>query len=1005
MTCPRCKAPAPETAKFCAECGATLSRAASVPDAERRLLTVLFCDLVGSLALSARLDPEVLRDLVQSYQRACAAVIQKFEGHIAQYLGDGILAYFGYPLAHEDDAHRAGRSGLAIVEAVRRLDAQWKADRGVDVHVRVGIHTGLVVIGEIGSGAQREQLATGEAPNVAARIQGIAAPDTVVMSHATYGLVRGYFKAEDLGAVDLKGVARPLPVVRIVSETGIVDRLDASRAEGLSGFVGRAREMGTLTDRWRAAVKGETQTVHLRGEAGIGKSRHLLELKDRLKGQDISVLEGQCSPYYRNSAFHPIIELMEQRYGFTRDMPDGEKLDRLRDRVKALGLADPAEAFTLLANLHSIPLPADHPPLRISPQRQRRRLIETLRDMAVGLARLGPTLLIVEDLHWAEPSTLEWLEELIATVHDSPLLIVLTFRPGFTPPWPPGPTITDVELDPLSDDDGRRIVRALIGAVSLPDAIIHRVLERAGGNPLFVEEVTKSVIEAGALGAGATPSSAMVDSFIPPTVQQSLLARIDRLGPAKALAQVAAVTGNEFSYRLLRAVASMSDDSLHDSLDRLVDAELLFQKGDRPDASFRFKHALIHDTVYQSLVRPRREEHHSTTARILIEQFPDLAEGRPELVAHHLHQSGRPADSIPYWQRAGERAAQRSAYREARSHLTQALELARSLPPSAEQVQYELALSITLGPILMATEGYSDPAVESTYRRAHEICLQIGETPQIVPVLFGLWAFYVVRGNLATARALGEQIVRLAALTGDSGIVLESRVVMGVTLYFLGELEASRAQLEMGLSVYDPAQHRAHATVFGQEPGMASHIYLAKACWMLGDTAAAERHRAEASRIARETEHHQTTAFCLAYEGLVTHWSGDRAATAAIADRLDALADEQGFPIWKACAEVLSGWVAASEGRSADGITLIDSGIARWTAAGTNLYTPYWFGLLAMAELDAGPSRAADALAHAEHALELELSGEERVMLPQLHRIHGDVVRRTSALSQSGLSA
>lgn len=989
MICPSCKASIADGSKFCPECGqrivAATSATPAAADAERRHITVLFCDLVGSLELSRRLDPEDLRELVRSYQGACAEVVERFEGHIAQYLGDGILMYFGYPRAHEDDAVRATRTGLAIVEAVKALSEEWTRTRGIDVRVRVGIHTGLTVVGDMGGGTRHEQLATGEAPNIAARLQGVAEPGTVVISDSTRRLVRGYFRCEDLGTRTLSGVPQPMPVTRVIEATGADTRLGAAAEAGLTSFVGRRRELEFLLSRWSLVQDGYVQVVLVRGEAGIGKSRQLLELRERLADEEPTVLEAQCSPYYTASAFHPIIEMVDRRLGLPAAATNDERFERLRVGLTGAGVDD-AESLALLAVLHGVAMPAATKSLKITPQRQRRRTIEMLRSMIVGTARQTPTLLIVEDLHWADPSTLDTLDDIVAVTQGAKLLVVMTFRPDFAPPWSTSDNVAELNLARLNDGEAERLIGSVTGEWRLPETVVRRIVSRADGNPLFVEEMTKAVVEAGLAdsGGGQELSRESTENLIPATLQDSLIARLDRLGPSKAVAQLASAVGREFSFDLLQAVAATPEPELRASLSKLVDAELL-QTGDRlPSPRYRFKHALIQDAAYQSILRAKRQEIHVRIAQVLADRFPEDMASHPEVAAHHLTAAGKTAQAVPLWIKAGDLASQRSANQEAAAHLRRALELARTLPDGAERVQAELTIQIMLGPILMATKGYAHPDVEATYRRARDICEAIGETPQVVPVLFGLWAYYVVGGQLRTARNLGEQILRLVPALGDSGLVLEAHVVLGVTLYFLGELEAAKAQFQSAIEVYDPAQHRVHAMIFGQEPGMASHIYLAKTLCLLDDADGAEHHRAEAARIARETEHHHTSAFCMMYDAVVQQFLGKARETMSLTDRLLTLSEEQGFPIWHSGAEVLKGWALAALGQLDAGIALMTDGIEHWKATGTTLYTPYWLSLLALAEAEGGQRDAA--LRRIDAAIQLEQAGEERLATALLQR-------------------
>jgi predicted ATPase len=891
-----------------------------------------------------------------------------------------------------------------VVAALQVLAEEWKKRHRIDVRVRVGVHTGLVVVGEVGSGSHREHLAVGETPNVAARVQEIAGPGAVLVSQTTHRLTRGYFTWVSGGVHKLKGLESPIALHRALGETGAEGRLEAADAATLTPFVGRSGETDLLLTEWESAKQGARQAVIIRGDAGIGKSRHVRELVVRLASDDPDVLLCRCSAYHQASAFHPIIELVERRLGLTPAMPAAEKLERLQLRAKALGLADPGEATALIAALISVPVP-EALTLKVTPQRQRRRTIETLCQIVEALAGSRPALLVVEDLHWVDPSTRDLLDELVRRPVPARLLVVLTARSDYAPSWTEPSRVRELDLLRLDETTARAIIGSITAGRALPDPVVARIIDRAEGIPLYVEEITKAVLESGALVAqeGRYELAGEVsDRLIPDTVLDLLLARIDRLGPAKGVAQLASAIGREFTYRLLRAITGASDDELRFSLDRLVDAGVVFKSGESSGARYTFRHALFQDAAYQSLLRATRREIHGKIARALVEEFPDIVATRPELAAHHLTASGRAAEAIPYWQKAGERAVQRSANLEAASHLSTALALTKGLPEGAEKLQFELALQITLGPILMATRGYANPDVAVTYQRAREICVTLGDTPQIVPVLFGLWAYYVVRGDLQTAKDLCEQILRLVHGAQDSGILLEAHVVFGVTLYFIGDLPAARRHLESATALYDPAQHRVHALIFGQEPGMASNIYLAKTLAVMGDAAGAERHRAVAARIASETHHHHTSAFCMVYETFVKHLARDIEATIAIADRTIALSEEQGFPIWKAGAQVLKGFALTERGDLAAGVALMRLGIDAWTATGTNLYTPYWLGLLSQAELAAGdPARAWEDV---ERGLRLAIDGGEGITLAELHRLHAGAVQAGGDTSSSPAS-
>jgi class 3 adenylate cyclase len=619
--------------------------------AERRQLTVLFCDLVDSTALSSCLDPEDLREVVRAYQATCAEVIQRFEGHVAQYLGDGLLVYFAYPQAHEDDAQRAIRVGLGMVEAMRTLNSRLRQRQGVRLAIRVGIHTGLVVVGEIGGGARQEQLALGDTPNLAARLQGLAAPDTVVISAATQRLTQGYFTFHDLGLHRPKSVAMPLQVYQVVGATQVQHRLDITTPRGLTPLVGREPEVGLLRDRWAQVQAGRGHVVVLSGEAGIGKSRLVQVVKDELIGPTALRIEYRCSPYHQHSAFYPVIAHLERVLAWRQDDTPADRLRKLEEAVRPYPLPL-AEVIPLFAALLAVPLPASYAPLTLPPQRQKQKTLEALLTWLLVLTERQPLLLVVEDLHWIDPSTLEFLSLLVDQGPTARLLTLLTCRPEFQPPWGLRTHLTPMTLQRLLQSQVEEMIARVTGGKALPPEVVAQLVARTDGVPLFVEELTKTVLESGLLRetqghyalTGPLPPLA-----IPATLHNSLMARLDRLETVKAVAQLGAVLGRTFAYELLQAVSPLEEATLQHSLRQLVDAELVYQRGVPPQAAYTFKHALIQDAAYQSLLRSTRQQYHQRIAQVLAAQFPEIAESQPELVAHHYTEAGCNAQAVAYW--------------------------------------------------------------------------------------------------------------------------------------------------------------------------------------------------------------------------------------------------------------------------------------------------------------------------------------------------------------------
>jgi class 3 adenylate cyclase len=722
-----------------------------VPEAERRQLTVLFCDLVDSTVLASQLDPEEWREVVRAYQDTCAKVIGRFEGHIAQYLGDGLLVYFGYPQAHEDDAQRAVRAGLGMVEAVGQLNSRLERAREVHLSVRLGIHTGLVVVGEMGGGTRQEQLALGETPHIAARLQGVAAPNTMVISAITYQLLRGFFACQSLSTPSLKGIAQPLEVYQVLYESTARGRLEAAGSTGLTPLVGREQEVGLLLERWTQVKDGLGQVVLLSGEAGIGKSRLVQVLTEQVAAEPQAWLTPcQCSPYYQNSALYPMIDLLERVVlQLARDESPQQKLLKLEGFLVQYGFLLP-EAVPLFASLLSLPLSSSYAPLNISPEQQKQRTLQAILTLLLRRAAQQPVLLVMEDLHWVDPTTLELLSLLVDQGPTARLLALLTYRPDFRLPWTGRSHLTQVTLSRLPKRQAAEMADRVARGKTLPPEVVEQVVAKTDGVPLFVEELTKMVLESGMLQEGEERyelTGPLPPLAIPTTLHDSLMARLDRLAAVKALAQLGATLGREFSYELLQAVSPWDEGTLHRGLQQLVAAEFLYQQGLPPQATYRFKHALIQDAAYQSLLKSTRQQYHQHIAQVVEARFPTICETQPEWLAHHDTQAGLHEPAIGYWQLAGQQASDRSANQEAISHFTTGIELLQTLPETPQRTQHALSLHTALGAALQRTKGLAAPEVEQVYTQARALCQQVGETPELVPVLLGLWRFYNLRSQ------------------------------------------------------------------------------------------------------------------------------------------------------------------------------------------------------------------------------------------------------------------
>jgi class 3 adenylate cyclase/tetratricopeptide (TPR) repeat protein len=952
-----------------------------VPEAERRQLTVLFCDLVDSTRLARQFDPEDWRDIVRAYQQACAEVIQRFDGYIAQYLGDGLLVYFGYPQAHEDDAQRASLTGLGILDAMGPLNARLEQERGIRLAVRVGVHTGPVVVGAMGGGGRQEQLALGDTPNIAARLQGLAAPNTVVVSTATLGLIEGFFTYQTLGEPPLKGVDEPLRVYQLLAESGAQTRLDVVTPRGLTSLVGREQEVGLLLERWAQSTEGRGQVVLLSGEAGIGKSRLVEVLRERVGREGTTWLTFRCSPYHMNSALYPVITHLQRVLQLRPEETPAEQLERLERALQATRLPL-AEAVPLLAALLSVPLAERYPSLDWSPQKQKQKTQEALVAWLLAEAERQPVLAVWEDLHWADPSTLEWLGLVLDQTPTAPLCTLLTYRPEFPPPWAPRSYLTQLTLSRLTRPQVEEMIQRITGGKRLPAEVVRQMVAKTDGVPLFVEELTKTVLEAGWLQeqedhytlTGPLPALA-----IPATLQDALRARLDRLTDGKAVAQLGAVLGRTFSYELLRAVSPLDELVLWRGLVQLVQAEVLYQRGMPPQATYMFKHALLQEAAYQSLLRSTRQHYHQRIAQVLEVRFPELCETQPELLAHHYTEAGLHAPAISYWQRAGQRAVERSANLEAISHLTRGLEALTTLSDTPERAQQELTLQLALGSPLFMTRGRTASEVENAYLRAYELCQQVGDDLQRFSALAGLWRFYAAQARLRTAHERAEQCFVLAQRTNDPALLQAAHQALGSTLFFLGELPAARQHLAQGIALYAPQSSHSMAFSSGTDPGVACLARQSWTLWLLGYPDRALARSREALALARETMHAYSLSLALSHAAVLHAWRAEVQTVLEYADVLIEFASEQGFVRWLGNGMCARGWALVEQGTTPEGIEQLRQGLAN---RGQNVGQTHFLAMLVegywkTGQADPGLHWLAEALAtvqrSAEHYYEAEL--------------------------------
>jgi class 3 adenylate cyclase/tetratricopeptide (TPR) repeat protein len=947
------------------------SAAEAPSEAERRQVTVLFCDMVGSTALSGTVDPELLGGLIRRYQDAVAGAIGRFGGFVAKFMGDGVLAYFGFPRAFEDAAERAVRAAIDVLAEVAGI----ALPDGTPAQARVGIATGLVVIGEIiGTGSAQERAIVGETPNLAARLQALAAPDTILVSDTTQALLGGLFELESTGAHELKGFARPVPAWRVVAEAVVESRFAASRAGRDLPMVGRDHEMGLLLDRWRLARGGEGQIVTVVGEAGIGKSRAIEALRVALAGEPHAHIHLQGSPYYSDSALFPVIKHLSRVARLATADSAVERIEKLRAAFAPSVAAD-AAALPLLAELLSIPADGLAQP-SLTPAQRKAATIALLVDDIVRGGETDPVLLVLEDAHWVDASTLELITRLADSIGRARLLAVVTARPDFAPPWQTRPHSTLLTLGRLGRADCARLVAGVAAAQNLSAETVAAILDKTDGIPLFAEEITRNMVES----AGAVTT-------VPATLKDSLMARLDRLGAAREVAQIAAVVGRQFPFAILDAVAARGAATLEAALADLVAAGILLPEGRGLERGFSFKHALLRDAAYDSLLLTRRREWHERTARAVEERFPELAASEPEVLAYHFAEAGLLAQACDYRMRAGDRAASRSAYQEAVAHFSAGLKAAEALPASADRTRRQLDFLLKLGPALIVTRGMASAEVEDAYKRAAEMGEATGDEPATFKAKWGLWLNANIRRKTALARDRADELLALAQRSGDADLMLEAHHCRWSTSFFRGDVAATLKDCQVGIATYDMARHRHLGYAFGgHDPGVCAEVCGAMTLQMTGDTADAELAAARGLALAEALDHPNTLAHCLNNIATGHQLAGERDAVYAAASRAAALVQKFGLTQWRANSLLLTAWATAVGAGIADAARLVDAEIA--TATATGPLPQYFMGLAGEVLLGAG--RAADALAHLDRAIAGIDEPGVGFYVPEIYRLRGE---------------
>ena len=957
-------------------------------EAERRQLTVMFCDLVGSTALSTQMDPEDLRDVITTFQDCCREVIDHYDGFIARYMGDGMLVYFGYPQAHENDAERATRTGRDIVDAMTELNTKVGKAHGIELSVRIGVATGPVIVGDfIGEGAAEEAAVVGETPNLAARLQGVALPNQLVISSATRRLVEGLFTCEDLGLHDLKGMPAATQAWRV---SGL--RHETTPKLSGSPLVGRQEELGLLTRAWETGKQGRGQVVLVQGEPGVGKSRLLEAMRAQLAHEDYLWVMIRCSPYHTSSSLYPVIEHLKRVVGW---QPQHDELERLAKLEAALGAQSRplAEVVPLFAELLSVSLPEGrYPALTLTAEQQRDATLDAIVGWLLDLADTKPVLQVFEDLHWADPTTLELVELYTDQSPTVSLVNVLTYRPEFVPQWPMRSHMLPITLNRLERAEVEAFVGHLANHKVLPTEVLEHIVAKADGVPLYVEELTKTILESGLLRATGeyyAMDGALSELEIPSTLQDSLMARLDRGPMLREIAQIAAVRGREFAYSMISAVMSTDEAALRDGLRRLVDDELLFQRGRGDEARYIFKHALIQDAAYYSLLNRTRQQYHRTIAHVL--ETPAHAQAQPELLAYHYAAAQAWQQAANYWGQAAAQAFSRSANLEGIAYLTQGITSLTSLAQTPERDQKELEMQIQLGVTLIPVEGYSAPRTVAAFARARDLCRVTGNREHLITVDWGEYTGHMLRGELDIAQEKTLETLRMAEDGGTVTARLMAHRSIGIVGSHRGDFEHARQHLEEALALYDPDLHAELALRYGYDVRAAVLSYLPHVVLELGYPAQSQTYSREAIKTAHETEHGPTLGFALFHACIFHQRYGDLEANESLVSELLMVCEMHGLstfaPIGAACRGHLTMDAAPCEGAMSEIETAKNSFV---DAALPGVFSPWFLNLLAQSQSTL--ERPEESLASIELAISIAKKNNERLCLPDVLQTKAELI-------------
>ena len=1019
LKCSVCGTELPVGAKFCLECGQSVSAQPAIAsrftspgaytpkhlvekiltlkstlEGERKQVTVLFADMKGSMELLADRDPEEARKILDPVLEHMMEAVHRYEGTVNQVMGDGIMALFGAPLAHEDHAVRACYAALRMQESVKKYAEEIQRAEGIPIQIRVGVNSGEVVVRSIGSDLKLDYTAVGQTTHLAARMEQMAMPGSILMTADSLSLTEGFVQVKPLGPVNVKGLSDSIEVYEITGAGPVRSRLQAAAARGLTRFVGRSAEFETLCQALERAGTGRGQMVALVGEPGVGKSRLFWEFTHSRRTVDWLILESGSVSYGKATPYLPLIDLLKMYFRIT----DRDDQREIREKItgKLLTL-DKALEPTLPAFLTLLDVPLDDPQWQLlDPPQRRRRMLEAIKLLLLRETQVQPLLVVIEDLHWIDSETQSFLDSLIESLPTARMFVLVNYRPEYQHGWGNKTCYTQLRIDPLPAESAEQLLHSLLGNDLGLEPVKRLLIARTEGNPFFLEESVHTLVETKALVGepGAYRIAKPIESTqVPATVQAVLAARIDRLpSEEKRLLQSASVIGKDFQFVLLQAIADLADEPLRHGLAQLQAAEFLYEASLFPDLEYTFKHALTHEVAYKSLLRASRQSCHERIAHVLEQRFPDIVETQPRLLAHHYTEARLGALALPYWQRAGDRANERAAHTEAISYLSKGLELLKALPETLECRQHELSLYTALGRTLKDVRGYGDPEVEQAYARARELCRQIGEAPQLFSTLLGLSIYFVVRAELQTARELAEQLLEIARRVKDPVLLVEAHYALGVTRFWLGEFVSARNHLEQGIAHYDPLKHRSHIALFGQNEGVVCLCRAALVLWYLGYADQALVRGTEAFTLARELSHPASLAYVRYWVAFLYHHLREVEKTQEWTDASMAVSTEHGFAYWPPQGMMLQGWVLVERRQVTEGIVRMRQGLVALQATGTDIQRAYSLGLLANAYREVG--QISEGLAMLDEALAAVDKTGGRWGEADLHRLKGELLMR-----------